>query len=104
MYAIIKTGAKQYRVKKGDVIEVELVDAEIGDNFEFREVLYIGSDDGMVKVGTPLVANSHVKAELVNHIKGPKIKSIKYKKRKNEYRKFGHRQNYAQVKIIDIVG
>jgi large subunit ribosomal protein L21 len=109
MYAIIKTGAKQYRVRKGDVIEVELIDATVGETVDIREVLYIGEDGDTAqgstgRVGAPYVANAHVKAEFVSLAKGPKIQSLKYKQRKNEYRRFGHRQNYAQLKITDIVG
>ena len=103
MYAIFRSGSKQYRVKKGDVICVELLDAESGNAVEFREVLFIGETGGVIKVGTPTVNGCLVKGELLEEVKGPKIQSVKYKRRKNQYRKFGHRQRYSQVKITDIV-
>ena len=103
MYAIIRSGSRQFRVKKGDVICVDLLDAEPGNAIEFREVLFIGETGGAVKVGTPTVSGGMVKGELIDEVKGPKIQSVKYKRRKNQYRKFGHRARYSQVKIIDIV-
>jgi len=103
MYAIIRSGAKQYRVQKGDVISVELLAEEPGTAVEFREVLFLGKE-GQFKVGAPLVEGCVVKAECIGEVRGPKIESVKYKRRKNCYRKFGHRQKYSQFKIIDIVG
>ena|SRR5436305_1058205 len=104
MYAIIKTGSKQYRVKKGDVIQVELIPTGMGEAVEFSDVLFIESDNGAVRVGSPTVSGSKVVGEYLNEVKGPKIQSVKYKRRKGVYRKFGHRQKYSQVRIIDIVG
>ena len=101
MYAIIRSGAKQYRVQKGDVISVELLAAEPGTAVEFREVLFLGNE-GKYTVGTPLVEGAVVKAQYIQDTKGPKIQSVKYKRRKNCYRKFGHRQGYSEVKITDI--
>lgn len=100
-YAIIKTGGKQYRVAKDDVIDVELLDAEPGAKVEFAEVLFL-SDGKKVHVGTPSVDGFTVKGELVETIKGPKVTSVKYKKRKNCRKKWGHRQNYSRVKITTI--
>lgn len=104
MYAIIRSGSKQYKVKKDDVIQVELLDAEPGQPVEFREVLLVADSTGKIKVGKPVVSGSVVKGQYMYMTKGPKIKSLKYKKRKNEYRNFGHRQKYAQIKILDIQG
>ena len=103
MYAIIRSGSKQYKVKKDDVIQVDLLDAEPGQSVEFREVLLVSDSAGIVKVGTPVLSDSLVKGEYMHVAKGPKIKSLKYKKRKNEYRNFGHRQKYAQIKILEII-
>jgi large subunit ribosomal protein L21 len=103
MYAIIRSGSRQYRVKKGDVICVDLLESTPGNAVEFREVLFVGETGGAVKVGTPTVAGSVVKGEMVSEVKGPKIQAMKYKRRKGQYRKFGHRQRYTQVKILDIV-
>lgn len=104
MYAIIRSGSRQFRVKKGDVINVDLLKDTEGNAIEFRDVLFLGGANGAMKVGSPTVAGSVVKAELLGEIKGPKIHAVKYKRRKNEVRKFGHRQRYAQVRILDIVG
>ena len=102
MYAIIQAGSRQFRVKQGDVIHVDLLDAQPGQQVDLNNVLLLSRDDGSVTLGAPSVAGCVVKAEYVAEVKGPKITSLKYKKRKNEYRKFGHRQRYAQLKIVDI--
>lgn len=101
MYAIIQTGGKQYRVEKGDTIEVELLGIESGA-VEFNEVLLF-SDEQAAHIGTPHIDKCLVKGELVGNIKGPKVISFKYKRRKNYHRKVGHRQKYSVVKITDIV-
>src|SRR4051812_26673584 len=103
MYAIIETGGKQYRVEKDDVIYVERLSSEIGKPVEFTNVLFL-SDGKQAKVGTPYVAKSAVKGELLGDAKSPKIISFKYKRRKGVRRKVGHRQKYHQVKITEIVG
>jgi large subunit ribosomal protein L21 len=100
MYAIIESGGKQYRVEKGDVIDVELLESEEGKNIEFS-VLFLNTGD-VTKVGTPYVAKSIVHAELVQEVKGPKVIAFKYKRRKPIRRKVGHRQRYSRVKITDI--
>lgn len=96
-YAIINSGGKQYRVTEGDIIDVELLEAQ-DKNIEFSEVLLF-SDGKEVKLGAPTLANSSVKAELLDQVKGPKVISFKYKRRKNCRRKIGHRQNYSRVQI-----
>jgi large subunit ribosomal protein L21 len=103
MYAIIESGGKQYRVEKGDVINVELLGIEKGVPVEFRHVLFF-SDGKHIKIGDPYVAESVVKGELLGESKGPKEISFKYKQRKGVRRKVGHRQKYHQVKITEIVG
>ena len=100
MYAIIETGGKQYRVEKGDVIEVELLGTDKGA-VEFKEVLFV-NDGKVTMIGTPHVAKCLVKGEVLGEIKGPKVVSFKYKKRKSYHRKVGHRQKYAKVKITEI--
>jgi large subunit ribosomal protein L21 len=102
MYAIIQTGSKQYKVKKNDIINVELLEAEVGATVEFDQVFFIQDESGASIVGMP-TAGYIVKGQFIQVSKGPKITSTKYKRRKNEYRKFGHRQKYSQVKITDIV-
>lgn len=102
MYAIIETGGKQYQVKPGDTIDVELLDAEVGSKVVFSNVLFLNTGKA-VKVGTPFVANSSVQAELLQEVKGPKVIAFKYKRRKPIRRKVGHRQRYCRVKITEIV-
>ena len=100
MYAIIHTGGKQYRVEKGDTIQVELLETESGP-VEFKEVL-LYNDGKTAHVGTPHLLTCLVKGEVVGETKGQKVVSFKYKRRKNYRRKVGHRQKYTVVKITDI--
>ena len=102
MYAIIETGGKQYRVEKGDVIDVELLKADEQGGIAF-EVLFLNRD-GNVSVGTPHITGSVVKGKLLDEIKGPKVVSYKYKRRKNQRRKVGHRQKYSRIEIVEIEG
>ncbi|NGX51296.1 MAG: 50S ribosomal protein L21 [Chlamydiae bacterium] len=101
MYAIIQTGGKQYRVEKGETIEIELVGIESGA-VEFNEVLLL-NDGKTTHIGTPHVAKCLVKGEVLGSKKCPKVISFKYKRRKNYHRKVGHRQKHSVVKITDIV-
>lgn len=101
MYAIINKGSKQYRVKKGDIIDVELLsDSNIGEKVEFKEVLFF-SDGKTQKVGTPHVKCT-VLGEYLDDVKGEKKISYKYKRRKNYRLKKGSRPTYARIKITDI--
>ena len=100
MYAIIKSGGKQYRVKKGDVIDVELLEGEPGAHIEFAEILLI-SDGSKTEVGGPTVSGFIVKGELIGESKDDKITSIKYIPG-NHYRKFGHRQRKSRIKITEV--
>jgi large subunit ribosomal protein L21 len=101
MYAIIQTGGKQYRVEKGDVIDVELLGVDNGSQVEFKDVLLV-QDGTVTTVGAPTVEHFIVRGELLNEVKGPKVVAFKYKRRKNYRRKVGHRQRYARVKITEI--
>lgn len=103
MYAIIETGGKQYRVAQGDVIDVELLDAQVNGNVEFKHVLLVNSG-GSVKVGAPHLTGYVVKADYLEEVKGPKVVAFKYKQRKPFRRKVGHRQRYARIKITEIKG
>lgn len=102
MYAIIETGGKQYRVKKGDVIDVELLDAQAGESVEFKQVLFV-NNHSLVKIGRPYVEHSVVHGKLIDEIRGPKVIAFKYKRRKGIRSKVGHRQDYARVEITDII-
>ena len=97
MYAIIRTGGKQYNVSVGDEVLVEKLNAEVGEEVSF-EVLMLADDSG-IKIGTPVVEGVSAKAEVVEHGKGKKVIVFKYKPKKNYRKKQGHRQPYTMVKI-----
>lgn len=100
MFAVIKTGGKQYKVAAGDVLEVELIAGEAGDKVEFDQVIAVGNG-GDVKVGKALGA-AKVKAEVIGRTRGPKLIIFKKRRRQNSRRKNGHRQHYTAVKILEI--
>ena len=101
MYAIIRTGGKQYRVAPGDVIDVEKIRAAAGDIVQFSDVLMLGGD-GVPVIGMPTVAGVSVSAEILDQTRAPKIVVFK-KKRRNDYRrKRGHRQLLTTVRITEI--
>ncbi|OUR87409.1 50S ribosomal protein L21 [Gammaproteobacteria bacterium 42_54_T18] len=101
MYAVIKSGGKQHRVVEGEVLKLELIDAEPGSAIEFDEVLLV-ADGSDVKVGAPVVEGSKVTAEVVTHGRGDKVKIIKFRRRKHHMKRMGHRQWYTEVKITGI--
>jgi large subunit ribosomal protein L21 len=103
MYAVIKTGGKQYRVKSGEQLRVETLTAEVGSAVSFDEVLMVGEGDA-VQVGVPLVSGALVKATVVAHGRGEKLTIFKLRRRKHSKKTQGHRQNYTEVRIDDIVG
>ena len=103
MYAVIKTGGKQYRVQQGDVIFVEKLNAKADEAVTFDEVLLVGDAD-QSKVGTPVVEGAKVEGKVLAQVKGKKIVVYKYKAKKNERKKQGHRQPYTKVEITAIVG
>jgi large subunit ribosomal protein L21 len=103
MYAVIKTGGKQYRVAKDDVITIERLGVEPGSAVTFKDVLLVGGE-GAPKVGAPLVSGASVSGEVVTALRGPKVLVIKKKRRHNYRRKNGHRQDLIQVKITEIAG
>ena len=98
MYAVIKTGGKQYRVAEGDTLQIEKLAGSAGEAIEFNDVLLVGGGDE-VKVGKPVVTGASVKAEILSQDKGDKIIVFKMRRRKNYRRKQGHRQLYTRVKI-----
>lgn len=101
MYAVIKTGGKQYRVAENDVLNIERLDLEAGATVEFTEVLMVGEGES-VQVGKPLIAGAKVTAELVEQTRGPKLIAFKKRRRKNSRRKKGHRQDLSKVRITGI--
>ncbi|OFX04552.1 MAG: 50S ribosomal protein L21 [Alphaproteobacteria bacterium RIFCSPHIGHO2_12_FULL_63_12] len=102
MYAVVKTGGKQYRVAKDDVLKIERLPGDEGDIITLEEVLMLG-DGAVVTVGAPLVAGASVAAEIVEQARGPKIVIFKKRRRQNYRRKKGHRQLLTVVKITDIL-
>jgi large subunit ribosomal protein L21 len=102
VYAIVKSGGKQYRVKPGDVVRLEALEGEVGSTVTLGDVLLLGGDDG-VKVGAPLVESAKVEATVVEHGRGAKIRVFKYKKRKHYRRTRGHRQSFTAVRIDKVL-
>lgn len=98
MYAIIKTGGKQYRVSVGDKLKVETLEADAGAQVTLTEVLAISDDQGL-KVGNPTLAGATVTATVLSHGRGDKIRIFKFRRRKHSMKSGGHRQNYTELKI-----
>ena len=103
MFAVIKTGGKQYRGTPDDVIQIERISGEAGDEVSFNDVLML-ADDGKTAVGTPLVDGARVTGTLMEQTRGEKIIIFKKKRRKNYRRRNGHRQDLSVVRITDISG
>lgn len=102
MYAIFESGGKQHRVEPGQTIKLEKLAVEEGQEIDFDRVL-LTEKDGEVKMGKPLVTGAKVKAVAVGHGRGKKIHIIKFKRRKHHMKRMGHRQDFTEVKITDIV-
>lgn len=110
MYAVIKTGGKQYRVSPGDSVEVELLPYEVGEQIELDQVLLVadppaepGTGAGMVKIGQPLVDGARVRATVTRQGKGRKVIIFKFRRGNRYRRKKGHRQHYTRLRIEEII-
>ena len=101
MYAVIKTGGKQYTVKEGDILKIELLPEDVGNEIKFEEILMLADGD-KVTFGAPFVAKALVKAEVLDRGRHKKVKIIKFRRRKHHMKQMGHRQYYSQVKITAI--
>lgn len=101
MYAVIKTGGKQYRVKQGDTIKVEKIEADQGADVKISDVLLVANGD-IIQIGNPLVAGATVTATVKSHGRGPKVRIIKMKRRKHYRKRMGHRQGYTELSITGI--
>ena len=101
MYAIVRTGGKQYRVAENQVLRVEKLDAGVGAEVRLDEVLLVGGDDG-AQLGAPTVAGAVVVARVLNQGKGRKIRGFTFKAKKNERRRYGHRQQYTELLVQSI--
>jgi large subunit ribosomal protein L21 len=102
MYAVFRTGGKQFRAEPGGLLKIPALDADAGDAVSFDEVL-MASSDGEVSVGTPLVEGAAVRAEVVSHGRHDKVIVFKRKRRKGYRRKQGHRQDYTEIRVDEIV-
>lgn len=103
MFAVIRTGGKQYRVAPGDRLKVEVLPVEAGQQVKLDQVLAVGSNDG-VRVGTPLVAGAAVTATVLAHGRHSKVKIFKLRRRKHFQKHAGHRQNFTELRIDSIGG
>ena len=101
MYAVIKTGGKQYRVMQGETLRVEKIEADVGAAITFDQVLLVGAGEG-IKMGSPLVAGASVAATVKAHGRADKIRIIKFRRRKHHQKQMGHRQHYTEVEITGI--
>jgi len=101
MYAVIRTGGKQYRVAKDQIIKVEKLEIELGQSHDFDEVLMIADGDN-IQLGSPHLSGTKVSAEVVEHGRDKKVEILKFKRRKHHMKRQGHRQAYTKVKITNI--
>jgi large subunit ribosomal protein L21 len=102
MYAVIKTGGKQYRVTSGEQVRIESLPADVGAAVSFDQVLMVGEGD-QARVGAPLVSGAKVQATVLSHGRSEKVKIFKLRRRKHFQKSQGHRQSYTEVRIDDIV-
>ena len=103
MYAVFKTGGKQYKASTGDIVRVEKLPADSGESIELNEVLMVADGDD-IRVGAPTLDGGKITAEIVGHGRGEKIRIIKFRRRKHHMKQMGHRQHYTEIKITGIEG
>ena len=101
MYAVFKSGGKQYRVSKGEKLKLEKLEANVGKKVVFDQVLSVG-DGKDINIGTPYLADAIVEAKVIDEGKDKKIEVVKFKRRKNYKRNFGHRQHYSLIEVTNI--
>ena len=99
MYALIRTGGKQYRGAVGDTVKVETLEAEAGSEVTLNDVLLVAAEDGSIKAGKPVVEGASVKATVLSHGRSDKVRIFKFRRRKHSMKSGGHRQNYTELKI-----
>jgi len=104
MYAVIRSGGKQYRVSQGGSVRVEKLSGEVGSSVTLDDVLMVGGEDGDVKIGTPTVDGAQITGTIVAQSRGPKIRVFKMKRRKGYRRAQGHRQDYTEIRVDAIQG
>ena len=101
MYAVIKTGGKQYRVSQGQTLKVEKLNADEGASVDLDQVLMVADGDN-IKIGTPLVSGGKVTATVKSHGRGKKVEIVKFRRRKHHQKRTGHRQDYTELEITNI--
>lgn len=101
-FAIVKTGGKQYRAEKDGLLIVEKLDGDAGDSIELTEVVMIG-DGSSIDLGSPFVKGAKVRVEIVRQSKGPKINGFNYKAKKNERKRWGHRQPQTHLRVLEVL-
>jgi large subunit ribosomal protein L21 len=101
MNAVVKTGGKEYRISRGDLIRVEKMEGKVGDQVTMKDILMISNGD-KVQVGNPLLANAVITGEIIQQVKGKKVLTYKMKRRKNYRRTKGHRQTYTYIRVNEI--
>ncbi|QLI81953.1 MULTISPECIES: 50S ribosomal protein L21 [Chitinibacter] len=102
MYAVVKTGGKQYKVAIGEKLKVEQISADIDSQIVLNEVLMVADGDAVV-IGAPVVAGASIKATVISQGRGEKVRIFKMRRRKHYMRRAGHRQNYTEIRIDEIV-
>ena len=103
MFAIIKTGGKQYKVKQGETLKIEKIVGNVGDKVDFDKVLLLADEEGKdVKIGKPMLSGAKVSAEILEQGRDKKVNVIKYKPKVHYRRKAGHRQMFTKVKVVGI--
>lgn len=101
MYAVVKTGGKEYRISPGDLIRVDKLEGKVGDQVTMKDILMVSHED-QVQVGNPLLSNAVITGEIVQQVKGRKVLIYKMKRRKNYRRTKGHRQTYTYIRVNEI--
>jgi large subunit ribosomal protein L21 len=101
MYAVIRTGGKQYRIIQGETLRVEKLEGEVGSAIELKDILMVGDGD-KITIGAPVIANALVKATIKSHGRLEKIKIVKFRRRKHHRKQMGHRQHYTEIEINGI--
>ena len=101
MYAVIRTGGKQYRVMQGETLRVEKIEGDVGSAIELKDILMVGDGD-KITIGAPVIENALIKATIKSHGRLEKIKIVKFRRRKHHRKQMGHRQHYTEIEINGI--
>lgn len=102
MYAVVKSGGKQYRVKEGQIVKLEKLELEVGETLKFDQILMVADETGDIEVGTPLLTTAVVEAQVLSQARHKKVKIVKFRRRKHHMKQMGHRQYFTEVEITKI--